>query len=75
MARSRSVIFSLESSIDGLGDTGEARVLTLNRFAQTHQPVFSLNRNLSRHFEKLVKTKRCPITGAVDRKTAAFDHA
>jgi hypothetical protein len=32
---------SLESYIEGLGDTGQASVPTSRRLAQTHQPVLS----------------------------------
>ena len=64
MPLSSNVSSSLESSIDGFGDAGQARVPTSRRFAQTHQPVLSQNKILSRFFRALVKTKRCPDNGS-----------
>jgi hypothetical protein len=54
MPLSSSVGSSLGSSIDGLGDTGHARVPTSRRFAQTHQSDLSQNRILSRFFRESV---------------------
>ena len=48
MPLSSSVSSSIKSSIDGFGDAGQARVPTSSRFAQTHQPVLSQNKILSR---------------------------
>ena len=59
-----NVSSSLESSIDGLGDTGQASVPASRRLAQTHQPVLSPNRSLIRFFRELVKTNRCPESGS-----------
>jgi hypothetical protein len=58
MPLSSSVSSSLESSIDGLGDAGQASVPVSRRLAQTHQPVLSQNRILIRFLRELVKTER-----------------
>ena len=58
MPLSSSVSSSLESSIDGVGDTGQASVPASRRLAQSHQPVLSQNRILIQFLRELVKTNK-----------------
>ena len=59
-----SISSSLENSIDGPGDVGQASVPASRRLAHTHQPVLSQNRILIRFLRELVKTNRCPESGS-----------
>ncbi len=58
MPLSSSVSSSLESSIDGVGDAGQASVPASRLLAQSYQPVLSQNRILMRFFRELVKTNK-----------------